>query len=914
MRVLGRAVYRGPHLYSRTPMIRIQLDLGRLEDWPTSRLPEFVEQLIVALPELQQHGCSYRVPGGFIRRLQDGTWIGHVVEHVALALQTAAGAPVSRGKTRSVRGKPGVYNVMYAYREETPGLLAGRLALELVDSLLPDDLRGVTGLDRLHPPVAPAGAALNLESAKALLKRATTRASLGPTTRSLVEAARRRDIPVMRLDEHSLVQLGWGARRKLLRASITGDTSHIAVESAGNKDLTRSLLAGAGVPVPKGLVVRTADAAATEAASLGYPVVVKPLDGNHGRGVTLGLVDEAGVRAAFELAAKHGSRVIVEQQLVGADHRILVVGGKVVAVAKRVPAHVVGDGVSSVAALIEQTNRDPRRGVGHEAVMTRIVVDEQVKAVLARAGLTLESQPAKGVCVFLRDTANLSTGGTAVDQTDVIHPDNAAAARRAVMTLGLDVGGVDFLAPDITRSVRETGGGIVEVNAAPGFRMHLEPSVGQPRDVAAPVIASLFPRGAPSRIPVIAVTGTNGKSTTVRMTARILRSAGLTVGMTSTAGVYVNDERVFAGDASGPKSARMILRDPTVDAAVLEVARGGVLREGLGFDYCDVGMVLNIQSDHLGLGGVETLADLADVKGVVVRATARRGASILNADDPYTIRMARQARGRVTWFSLRGGDDRPDFLRRHIEAGGRAALLEPGPRGGMLVLYERGERFPLVAASDVPATLGGLAGFNIQNALAAAAAATAVGVTPEQAAQALTQVASTFEENPGRLNVFEQQRPDGRVRIILDYAHNPAGLSALRSLIDQLRPDFDRVVGLVSIPGDRRDEDIREMGEIAGAAFDQLVFRERPDGRGRTPGEVIRLLHEGALAAGLAPERIHRVLSEPAAVDHALRLARGGDLLVLLPTDVEGVWRQAHAFRPAGEPTMSDTPETATHG
>jgi cyanophycin synthetase len=899
MRVLARAVYRGPHLYSRTPMIRIQLDLGPLEQRPTDTLPEFVEALVETLPELRQHGCSYREPGGFLRRLTDGTWMGHVVEHVALALQTAAGATGAvRGKTRSVKTKPGVYNVMYAYDQEEPGLIAGRLSLELVDDLLPPDLRGLRGLDRVHAPVLDPAEPLDVQAAVAAVRRSLGRTRLGPTTRSLVREAERRGIPVMRLDEQSLVQLGWGSRRKLLRASITGETSQIAVESAGNKQLTRTLLAGAGVPVPQGEVVRTVRGAVEAAARLGWPVVVKPLDGNHGRGVTLDIVTEDGVRDAFARAAEHGRRIIVEQQLTGRDHRILVVNGRVVAVAERVPAHVVGDGASTVGQLIETVNRDPRRGVGHEQVMTRISVDEHVIGLLRRAGLTLESVPARGVTVFLRDTANLSTGGTAVDRTDDIHPDNAAIARRAVLTLGLDVAGVDFLATDITRSVRETGGGIVEVNAAPGFRMHLEPSVGQARDVARPVIDMLFPRGSRSRIPIVAITGTNGKSTTARMVGRVLRQAGMTVGLTSTSGVYVNDERVLKADASGPKSARMVLRDPTVDAAVLEVARGGLLREGLAFDVCDVGMVLNVQADHLGLGGIDTLEELARVKSVVTASTARRGTSVLNADDPLTIRMARHARGRLCWFSLRGGDDMPGFLRRHVAEGGRAVVLEPGERGGRLVVHDRGERVEVVDAAAIPLTMGGLAGFNTQNALAALAAGVSLGVSPAVAAEGLAALHSTFEENPGRLNIHDIAHGSGRVRVIMDYAHNPAGLTALKAYLDQVRGDHDRLIGLVSIPGDRRDADIREMGEIAAGVFDRLVFRERPDGRGRRPGEVVRLLTEGALAAGFPEARLLTVLSEGAAVEAALRLAEPGDLVVLLPTELDPVWKQVTAFQP----------------
>ncbi|MBP0445273.1 cyanophycin synthetase [Roseomonas sp. SSH11] len=900
MKVLHSAVYRGPHLFSHTPMIRIRLDLGALEEWPTDRLPGFTDALIAMLPGLQEHGCSYGVPGGFIRRMREGTWLGHVTEHVALELQTRAGSRVTRGKTRSVRGCPGCYNVLYAYREEEVGLLAGRLALRLVDSLLPAELRGVRGLDELHErdPMAGGG---GLEEGLRALGRLVGRRALGPTTRSLVQEAERRGIPVMRLDDFSLVQLGHGKKQQRLRASITGRTSSIAVEIAGDKDLTKSLLADAGIPVPKGAVVRSAEAAMREAGRIGYPVVTKPLDGNHGRGVSLDLRTPEAVRAGFEHAALHGRSVIVEQQFTGHDHRILVIGGEVRAVAQRVPAHVVGDGERSIAELIEEVNRDPRRGDGHEKTLTRIVVDDHVTDLLAKEGLTLESVPEKDRWVALRDTANLSTGGTAIDRTDDIHPENACIARRAAQIVGLDVAGIDFLAPDIRRSVRETGGGIVEVNAAPGFRMHLEPFEGWARDIARPAIDMLFPDGETGRIPIIAVTGTNGKSTTTRMVAHILAHAGLCVGMTSTSGIWVNGEKILDGDASGPRSARMVLREPTVEAAVLETARGGILREGLGFEAADIGAVLNIAADHLGIKEVDTLDDLAAVKSVVVESVRRDGCSVLNADDPLTLAMERHARGRIAFFSMKGGDAMPELLREHVRAGGLAVVNEDGPAGRDIVVHDDGRRLPLMSAAEIPATLGGMAGFNIQNALAAVAITYAQGISPPVIRAALQGFSTSFEQSPGRLNIHDAHG----FRVILDYAHNPAGLAALCEVVGKLRPKHRRLIGMVSIPGDRRDEDIREMGRIAAGTFDEIVLRERPDGRGREAGEVIRLLAEGALAAGFPEERIHRVMDEHDATRHCLAMARRGDLVVLTPTSVEAVWAQVLTFTPEETPALA---------
>jgi cyanophycin synthetase len=894
MRVLERGVYRGPHLYGLEPMVRIQVDLGALEHWPSNKLPEFNERLLALLPGLGGHGCSYQEPGGFVRRLQDGTWLGHVAEHVALELQSLIGPRVARGKTRSVKGKPGVYNVMFAYEDEAVGLLAGRFALQLVDSLLPPELQGIQNLDRIHEVEEGNEQTFDLAEALDALRRLHRRKALGPTTHSLVQEAQRRGIPVMRLDDQSLVQLGTGRHQRRIRASITSLTNQIATDAAGDKDLTKQLLGDAGLPVPRGTTVRRADDAVREAKRIGFPVVTKPLDGNHGRGVSIGLKTPEEVIQGFEEASRHSRRVIVEQQYQGRDHRILVVNGEVIAVAERVPAHVVGDGSRSIAELVDEVNRDPRRGDGHENVMTRIKLDDHARIFLSKSGLSIDSVPGPGQVVYLCDTANLSTGGTAVDRTDDIHPDNATVARRAARAIGLDVAGIDFIVPDITRSVHETGGGIVEVNAAPGFRMHLQPSEGRARNVARPVLDMLFPRGAPTRIPVLAITGTNGKSTTSRMVGHILRASGLTVGLTSTTGIYVNGERIVDADASGPWSARVVLRDPTVDVAVLETARGGILREGLGFQECDVGLVTNVQPDHLGLKGIETVEDLAWVKSVVVEAVHRKGTSILNADDPITARMHRRAGGRIAYFSLRGGADMPGFLREHIEDGGLAVVREPGRvAGGEIVIHDDGDALHLMRAAEIPATLDGLADFNVQNALGAIAMAYAQGVAPAIIRSALSTYSTSFEQNPGRLNVF-----DGHgFRVILDYAHNPAGLQALGDLILKMRPRHRRVIGMINIPGDRRDEDMREMGALATRYFDEIIFREDPARRGRKPGEIVALLAEGALAAGFPEERIRRILEEDEAAEACLGQAQPGDLVVLTPTDVEAMWRQVLDFR-----------------
>jgi cyanophycin synthetase len=892
LRVVQRAVYRGPHIYGDTLMIRIRVDLGFLETFPTSVIPSFPDALLEALPSLSKHACSRGHEGGFVERLREGTWLGHVIEHVAIELQSLAGARVALGKTRSVKNQPGVYDILFEYRDEEVGLLAGWLALQLVDGLLPPPLRGVSDIGIVHEGPAIVGQ-LRADQAVDMLKAAQARYGLGPTTRSLLEEAEAQGIPALRLDDHSLLQLGWGARQKKLRASITSDTPFVAVEAAGDKQLTRSLLQKAGIPAPEGVVIRDVEDAVVEAKRLGWPVVVKPLDANHGKGVTTEICDEAGVRAAFELAQPYSSLVIVEQHYKGADHRILVVDGDVVAVAERVPACVVGDGARSVEALVEEVNRDPRRGEGHERVMTRIRLDARAAAWLARSGRSFASVPAKGERVFLQPTANMSTGGVAIDRTDVIHPDNACIAVRAALTLGLDIAGVDFMCPDISQSVRKTGGGVIEVNAAPGFRMHLQPAEGRPRNVARPVIRMLFPYSQNGRIPVFAITGTNGKSTTVRMLAHILKQAGYRVGMTTTSGVYINGDRIIAADASGPRSARAVLRDPMVDAAVLEIARGGLLREGLAFDKCDVGAVTNVQEDHLGLKGIDTIEDLAWVKSVVVENVKHDGISVLNADDPMSAGMRRRATGNLAFISLHG-EAMPEFMREHVENGGLAIALERKASPATIVVYQDGRRRPLIAAAEIPATLGGLAIFNIANAMTAACMAIGHGLDVSTVRLALATFGTAFEQNPGRLNIF-----DGHgFRVILDYAHNVHGLRALGEMLHPLRASYPRQIGMIAIPGDRRDEDIRAMGEMAARTFDEIVVREDPDTRGRTPGDIIRLLREGVLRTGFPAEQLHVGAEELNATVQTLRLARPGDLVVLCPTQVDRVWEQVIAFRP----------------
>ncbi|MFO0590657.1 MAG: cyanophycin synthetase [Polyangiaceae bacterium] len=874
MKLLETRVYRGPSLYGYRPVIRLTVDLEELEQFPSTKIPGFVDKLLADVPTLDEHGCSYGHAGGFVQRLREGTWFGHITEHVALEFQCLAGTPVTYGKTRGA-GREGVYHIIYSFEEERVGKRAGDLALRYLRSILPSNFA-----DHLAP--AP-----NLREELDELARLAEKVALGPSTRSLVEEAKRRGIPTLRLNEHSLVQLGWGVHQKRIQATITSQTSHIGVEIAQDKQLTAGLLERAGLPVPRQDRADSADEAVEIAERFGYPVVVKPMDLSHGRGVALNLRDAQSVREAWEKAYDLSSYVIVETFQEGYDHRVLVVNGEVIAVSQRVPGHVVGDGTSTIRALVDVVNSDPRRGVGHEKVLTKIEIDDQAERLLKLAGRTLDTVLPAGEVFALRATGNLSTGGTAVDKTDVIHPDNIDIATRAAKVVGLDIAGIDLICVDISKSVREHGGAIVEVNAAPGFRMHLAPTEGTSRNVAGPVIDMLFPQGTPARIPTAAITGTNGKTTTSRMVAHILKMAGKRVGLTTTDGIYIDGERVLKGDMTGPWSARVVLTDPTVEAAVLETARGGILREGLGWDRCDVGCVLNVSADHLGLAGIETVEDLAYVKQLVVEVVRDGGTSVLNADDPLVARMVDKAEGRIMYFARSPTNE---IVRAHVKKGGRAAVIEQGVNGDMLTIYDGDRHIPVTWTHLIPATLEGRAKFNVDNALAAAAVAYSMGVSLDQIRQGLRTFTTSFFQAPGRCNVFDEHP----FRVIVDYGHNPAAMERMTELVKSLR--HKRAIGVLQAAGDRRDVDIRTIGRIAGGAFDLVVTKEDDSRRGRTVGEVSRLLAEGAIEAGMRSEDVLVMTTETDAVQRALSIAQPDDLVVIFADDIARTWKQVIYF------------------
>jgi cyanophycin synthetase len=896
MRILDRSVFVGPSLYAHFPVIRLELDLGKLEAWPTGRLGVgFVDALVEAIPGLAEHGCSYREPGGLIRRMKEGegTWLGHVLEHVAIELQNMAGEDVTFGKTRSIDDRPGVYSVVYEYAQREEGIEAGELALKLLRSLLPEDLRSADAVPDDW----------NWPEARDTFIRYAQRRALGPSTMSLVKAAEERNIPWLRLNEQSLVQLGHGKYQQRIQATVTGKTSHIAVELASDKEETNKILGSLGLPVPRQELVQSEGAARRAARKIGFPVVTKPYNGNHGRGISIKLGSDEEVVEGFLKAQAISRSVIVETYLEGDDHRLLVVNGELVAATRRTPGHVIGDGTHTIRELVEIVNQDPRRGVGHEKVLTRIELDAQAEMMMARVEVTADTVPEAGRAIYLRSTANLSTGGTATDVTDIIHPDNREMAVRAIKAIGLDVGGVDFLSTNIAESYKTIGGGICEVNAAPGFRMHVAPSEGKPRDAAGPVIDMLFPQGAPSRVPIAAITGTNGKTTTSRMLAHIAKMTGFTPGLTTTDGVYIDGQRTVEGDMTGPVSARMVLADPQIDFAVLETARGGLLRAGMGVTRVDVGAVLNVQSDHLGMKGIDTLEQLAEVKRIVVEVA--EDCAVLNADDPNVLKMGGYTDAKVICYVTLNPSH--GLVREHIRAGGRACALEAGVNGQMITLYDKGSHIPLLWTHLIPATLEGKALHNVQNAMFAAAMAFSMGIKLDAIRQGLRTFDSTFFQAPGRMNVFNEHP----FKVLFDYGHNAHAVAAMADLAQRLEVSGRRLV-VVAGPGDRRDEDLREIAKAVAGGFDHYICR-RDDGlRGRKSDEVPQLIAATLREHGVADHQISIIPDEQDAIDAGLRMALPGDVLLVFADALVRSWKQIIKFKPEGAPQKVAVAATST--
>jgi cyanophycin synthetase len=878
--VLDARALRGANYYSYRPVVVLTVDLGEHAERFTNSLDDFTDRLLDLIPSLNEHYCSVNAPGGLVQRMREGTLLGHVVEHLALELQYIAGMKVGFGKTNDT-DQPSVYEVIYSYWVEEAGIYAGEQAIDIVNAVL-------------------AGKTMDIEPAIRTLEDISADHYLGPSTAAIVEEAEHRGITVIRLDDYNLVQLGEGKHQKRIAASITSRTSLIGVETAGNKKLTKRMLEDAGMPVPKGTVVRKAESAVEDAEWLGYPVVVKPHDGHHGKGVTTDIHDQAALRAAFARATEVSEQVIVEKYHTGNDYRMLVVDGRLVAAAQRKPAAVIGDGEHTIGELIIIENRNPRRGYGHEKVMTRLATSSVTDDLLERAGYTLETVLPDGELFRLELTANLSTGGSSVDVTDSVHKANRFMAERIAQIVGLDIAGIDVISPTLEEPIGKIGGAVTEVNAAPGLRMHLSPAEGRSRNVAAPILDMLFPPGAPHDVAIIAVTGTNGKTTTVRLTAHIMKCAGYSVGMTTTDGIYLRDHLVAEGDMSGPYSAQVVLRSPLIDCAVLETARGGILRSGLGYKNADVGVVMNVAPDHIGLKNIRDVNQLAKVKAVVAEAVRPGGGTtVLNADDDYCLEMRRYCRERVIFFTMRPTSA---VVQRHVEQGNTAVVYDQG----FIAVWDDEAVIPVGRVVEMPVTLEGKAAFNIQNAMAATAAAYAWGVAVETIRQGLISFFPSPAMAPGRMNLVNI---DG-VDYLLDYAHNPHAYRRFLDLVQRMG-DRRRIV-VFDVVGDRRDEDIKDVCALLAPVFHQAVVFEDVDLRGRRPGELIELQERFLVESGFRPEAIDKLGSVGEAIDRAAQLAEPGDLVCFMTGRVQAAIQWLKQRQQRSEPqAYADVPEPA---
>ena len=855
MRIREINAMRGPNYWSvrRHKLIVMVLDLEEMEERPSNNIEGFKDRLEKMFPTMYEHRCSVGIPGGFFQRVEEGTWMGHIIEHIALEIQTLAGMDVGFGRTRGY-GEKGVYNVVFAYMEESVGRYAAKVSVDICRALIngedydmSDDIQKMRELREVE--------------------------RLGPSTGSIVDEAASRGIPWIRLNKYSLCQLGYGANQKRIQATVTSETSSIGVELACDKEDTKYLLEQAEVPTPRGEIIRKETSLEESCNYIGFPLVLKPVDGNHGRGITVNINNYADALKAFR-SAKESSKsgaIIIEKYITGDDYRLLVINHKLVAAAVRTPAHVIGDGESTIQQLIDEVNKDPRRGYGHENVLTQITVNDLTQSIIKANGYTLDSVLEKDKRLSLKDTANLSTGGTAEDVTDIVHPANIFMAERISKIIDLDICGIDVMTTDISKPLEETGGAVLEVNAGPGFRMHLAPTSGLPRNVAAHVIDKLFPHGSTSRIPIVATTGTNGKTTTTRLIAHLAKMKGYKVGYTTSDGVYIQNRLLMKGDCTGPASAEFVLKDPTVDFAVLECARGGLLRAGLGFHNCDIGIVTNVASDHLGLKGIHTIEQLAKVKGVIPETVLPDGYAILNADDDLVYEMRRTVNCNVALFSM---DENNPRIKAMQKLGGISAVYE----NGFITICKGEWKLRIVKAVNVPLTYGGRATFMIQNVLPAVITAYVRGFTLDEIKTGLETFIPSPAQTPGRLNLFQFKN----FQVLLDYAHNPAGMRALQRFIENI--DASHKVGIIAGVGDRREEDTNEIGSISAEMFDEIIIRQDKNLRGRTESELIQMLDAGIKMRD--PNKKTTIIpNEKEAATFAIKNAKK-DALIVICSDV----------------------------
>lgn len=865
MKIVEIKAMNGPNYWSSTrhKLIVMVLDLEEMEQRPTDTIPGFIDRISALMPSLYSHRCSEGVPGGFYTRIKEGTWMGHVIEHIALELQTLAGMDTGFGRTRETTD-PGIYHVVFSYQEAKAGIYTAKAAVKIAQALADN---------------VPYDLAEDIQN----LREIREDERLGPSTGSIVDEAIKRKIPYIRLNRHSLVQLGYGVNQRRVQATIASTTSSIAVEIACDKEETKNLLEAAEIPVPRGRIIYDEEDLQAAIDKIGYPIVTKPVNGNHGKGATTNIRNWEDAVTGLKAAKVYGRAVICEKFITGRDFRVLVVNYKFVAAALRTPAAVIGDGKHTVQQLIDIVNQDPRRGYGHEKVLTAIKIDDFTMDMLTKKGYTLETVIADKEELWLKPTANLSTGGTATDVTDYVHPTNVFMAERIARIIGLNICGIDIMADDLSTPLAESGGAVLEVNAAPGFRMHLDPTEGLPRNVAEPVIDMLYPPGTSARIPIVAVSGTNGKTTTTRLIAHIVKQMGYKVGYTTTDGVYIQNQIMMRGDCTGPVSAEFVLRDPTVDYAVLECARGGILRAGLGFHNCDVAVVTNVAEDHLGLGGIDTIEKLARVKAVAANTVFPNGYAILNADDDLVYEMHKELTCKVAYFSLSENNDR---VIKHCAKGGLAAIYEHG----YVTILKGSWKIRVEKVTNIPLTFSGMAEFNIANVLAATLAVYVQDFKTEDIREALQTFVPSPAQTPGRMNMFHFRN----YSVMLDYAHNTHGLRAIGKFLNSVNASVK--VGLIAGVGDRRDEDIISLGEAAAQIFDEIIIRQDKHLRGRTEEEIIALMTKGIHSVDPL-KKITVIKKEAEAIDFAMKNAIKDSFIVIISDVIPDALEQVKEYK-----------------
>lgn len=844
-------VFEGRNIYSHRRCIKMYVDLEGYRDTPTKDINGFNEKLLKTIPDLDEHRCGIDEEHGFRKRLKEGTYLAHVCEHIIIALQNSLGIEVAYGKSREIRGNK--YYIIYEYIYSNTGIEAGKIAVDLINCLINKKT-------------------FNFNDAIQSLKCTLRSEELGPSTSAIVEVAQKRKIPVMRIGEGSMLQLGYGKYSEIIEATISNNTKAISVDIACDKLLTKEILYNQYLPVAEGCKIRNSLELLFKADRIGYPVVIKPRFGNQGKGVFVNIKNEKEALNAYNILSKDYKEIIIEKNITGRDYRVCVVGGEVVAVAERIPPYIVGNGVSSVKELIYILNMDDTRGEGHEKPLTKIKINDELNAYISKNRCDLSTILPQGEKLILRENANLSTGGKAIDCTDIICDENIRICERAAKAIGLDVCGIDICCSDISKPIEENGA-IIEINAAPGIRMHHYPSSGKSRNVSGAIVDMLFKNSSKST-PVVSVTGTNGKTTTTRLIGHVLSKAKYNVGMTTTGGIYINNKCISKGDTTGYYSARTVLMNKEIDAAVLETARGGIIRKGLAYDMADVSVITNITEDHLGLDDIETINDLAHVKALVAEAVKDQGYVILNADDPVSMSVIKRIKSNIIMFSK---DKYNSILRQSLKRGRYGVYTHEG----IIYVEKDGDVVPIVKVADIKITIGGRLGYNVENAMAACGALIGLGLDYSIISNGLTSFYGDEEFNPGRFNMY---KINGAL-VVLDYGHNIEGYKAVLSGAKNIK--HNRLVGIIGVPGDRTNSSVEELGKIAGKNFDYIYIKEDKDRRGRKIGEIASILEKGVLNSGFDRKKVETVLYEVKALEKAIDNARSGDLIIAFFEELE---------------------------